>query len=144
MAGKPQTTRLVCIHKLIALLHTFCYERAFLGSREKRIYSKSSMTFSGRKWGRSLGRYDDGLQNVVKGDRGVVEGLTPTDPRGNEEVLERSCHGETRRSSVQIRPAPPKPTFKYTTLSTHCERAEFFPFASKTRVRWELLYITCW
>jgi len=29
-------------------------------------------------------------------------------------------------------------------MSTHCERAEFFPFASKTRVRWELSYITCW
>jgi hypothetical protein len=29
-------------------------------------------------------------------------------------------------------------------LSTHCERAEFFPFASETRVRWELLYITYW
>ena len=143
MAGKPQTTRLVCIHKLIALLHTFCYERAFLGSREKRIYSKSSMTFSGRKWGRSLGRYDDGLQNVANGFTDLVR---------DEEVLERlekpvgtapkHCSGQ--RSSVQIRPAPPQPTSKHTTLSTHCERAEFFPFASETRVRWELLYITYW
>jgi hypothetical protein len=38
--------------------------------------------------------------------------LEPTQ-KGNDEILERSYsyHGETRRSSVQIRPAPPKTSF---------------------------------
>lgn len=38
------------------------------------------MTFSGRKWGRSLGRYDDGLQNVANGFTDLIR---------DEEVLEQ-------------------------------------------------------
>ena len=74
MAGKPQTTRLVYIHKLIALPRTFCHDLCFFGSKEQRIYPKSPMTFSGRKWGRSLGRYDDGLQNAANGFTDLKKG----------------------------------------------------------------------
>jgi hypothetical protein len=45
--------------------------------------------------------------------------LEPTQ-KGNDEILERS-YGETRRSSVQIRPAPPKPTPEHATIGMRCE-----------------------
>ena len=60
-------------------------------------------------WGRSLARYDDGLQKQATKIR--VCGLTD---RENEEVLERSTKGETRRSQVQLLPAPPKHYFAET------------------------------
>ena len=57
------------------------------------------------RWGRSLGRYDDGLQKESRH-------IAPTH-KGNEDNLELSAstRGETRRSSVQIRPTPPKAPF---------------------------------
>jgi hypothetical protein len=63
--------------------------------------------------GCSLGRYDDGLQKQsrhLQGSLGTYN-INPTH-KGNEESLEMSYQtGETRRSSVQIRPAPPRPSF---------------------------------
>jgi hypothetical protein len=57
---------------------------------ENNGYIEMSGFLVGRLWGRSLGRYDDGLQNVVTGLR--------TSSR-DEEVLELS--EETRRNSAK-------------------------------------------
>ena len=67
--------------------------------------------------------------------------LNEPDPKGNDRVLERSYrNGETRRSSVQIRPAPPK---------TSCGKmANFFelPFlklVKRSLVRFPLPEVFC-
>jgi len=71
------------------------------------------------RWGRSLGRYDDGLQKEAHHITGVARhiGWEQTQPEENQttakqddEILERS-YEETRRSVVQIRPTPPKVFF---------------------------------
>ena len=58
--------------------------------------------------GRSLGRYDDGLQKPIMCEE--VESVIRAD---NDRLLEQSSSpdGETRRSTVQIRAAPPKAHF---------------------------------
>lgn len=49
---------------------------------------------------------------ITKSSLGITV-IQETDPKGNDRILEQSPvkTGETRRSSVQIRTAPPKPSF---------------------------------
>jgi hypothetical protein len=85
MTGEPQTTRQTCAHKLIAprylgLLKLSSMRRDSVSDATTHIF-KIREDLLDTAWGRSLGRYDDGLQKVANGF---------ADLKRDEEVLELS------------------------------------------------------
>jgi len=78
MAGEPQTTRQLSTHKLIA--QTPCISSNFLLLKKVSFRDAKTHIFKvwnvivNKPWGRSLGRYDDGLQKVANGFTDLKKG----------------------------------------------------------------------
>jgi len=105
------------------ITHIFASRAWFLGNR--------------LMWGCSLGRYDDGLQKeptVLEVKPTVIAQENPTALKQDEESLERSYSpiGETRRSSVQIRTAPPTPILPSFAKIVHFRALDFIAFYTGT------------
>ena len=67
MAGEPQTTRQLSTHKLIAP------KKVSFGDAKTHIFKVWNVIVN-KPWGRSLGRYDDGLQKVANGFTDLKKG----------------------------------------------------------------------
>ena len=78
MAGEPQTTRQLSTHKLIAptlsIFSNFLSMKNVYFSDAKTHIFKVWNVIVNKPWGRSLGRYDDGLQKVANGFTDLKKG----------------------------------------------------------------------